>query len=126
MKHSQSRAVSKTTEPGCVLIGVRLRQLIHASSTIDDERWESKLNFAPELQRIVRPNRTDCYTVNPVDGHSIGKGDKPEVTRWRSQVEPFIPNLSPADFVVAAGSKLRSGEPVSVPLSRYDRGGGGS
>jgi len=56
-------------------------------------------------------NRIDCY---PAEGDSIDIGEKLGMIRWGSQVDLFIPNLSPADFVVSAGAKLRAGETVLV------------
>ncbi len=57
-------------------------------------------------------NRIDCY---PAEGDSIAMGEKLGMIRWGSQVDIFVPDLSPEDFVVAAGAKLRAGETVLVP-----------
>ncbi|MFW2381764.1 MAG: phosphatidylserine decarboxylase [Acidimicrobiales bacterium] len=57
-------------------------------------------------------NRIDCY---PAEGDSIDKGEKLGMIRWGSQVDLFVPNLSPADFAVSVGDKVRAGETVLVP-----------
>lgn len=56
-------------------------------------------------------NRIDCY---PVEGDSMDMGEKLGMIRWGSQVDLFVPNLSPADFVISVGAKLRAGETVLV------------
>lgn len=56
-------------------------------------------------------NRTDCYIS---EGDDVAIGDKLGMIRWGSQVDLFIPDLKPEDFVVGAGDKLRVGETVLV------------
>jgi len=56
-------------------------------------------------------NRIDCYIDK---GDEVAMGDKLGMIRWGSQVDLFIPDLTPADFVVANGDKLRAGETVLV------------
>jgi phosphatidylserine decarboxylase len=57
-------------------------------------------------------NKIDCYVKQ---GDSVAIGEKYGMIRWGSQVDLFIPNLTPADFVVQPGDKLRAGETVLVP-----------
>lgn len=57
-------------------------------------------------------NKIDCYVE---EGDSVAIGDKYGMIRWGSQVDLFIPDLAPADFVVQPGDKLRAGETVLVP-----------
>ena len=56
-------------------------------------------------------NRIDCY---PDEGDALELGEKLGMIRWGSQVDLFIPDLSPADFAVGLGDKLRAGETVLV------------
>jgi phosphatidylserine decarboxylase len=56
-------------------------------------------------------NRIDCYVD---EGDEVAIGDKLGMIRWGSQVDLFLPGLTPDDFVVAIGDKLRAGETVLV------------
>ena len=56
-------------------------------------------------------NRIDCYVE---EGDKVDIGDKLGMIRWGSQVDLFIPDLSPEDFLVESGDKLRAGETVLV------------
>lgn len=56
-------------------------------------------------------NKIDCY---PAEGDSIAIGEKIGMIRWGSQVDLFVPSLSPADFAVSVGAKVRAGETVLV------------
>lgn len=56
-------------------------------------------------------NKIDCY---PAIGDDMAAGDKLGMIRWGSQVDLFIPELSPRDFVVAVGDKLKAGETLLV------------
>ena len=57
-------------------------------------------------------NRIDCYVEV---GDSVAIGEKYGMIRWGSQVDLFIPDLIPSDFVVQPGDKIRAGETVLVP-----------
>lgn len=65
MEDSQARAVSKTSEPRCVLVGVRRGERIHASSTINDESTRRNLH-------------ADVLTVAVV-GNQVATGMSPNV-----------------------------------------------
>ena len=56
-------------------------------------------------------NRIDCYVE---EGADVAIGDKLGMIRWGSQVDLFIKDLKPEDFVVKRGDKLRAGETVLV------------
>lgn len=56
-------------------------------------------------------NRIDCYID---EGDEVATGDKLGMIRWGSQVDLFIPDLNPEDFVVDSGDKLRAGETILV------------
>ena len=56
-------------------------------------------------------NRIDCYVD---EGDEVAIGDKLGMIRWGSQVDLFIPDLNPEDFVVDTGDKLRAGETILV------------
>lgn len=56
-------------------------------------------------------NRIDCYVD---EGDEVAIGDKLGMIRWGSQVDLFLPGLTPDDFVVVIGDKLRAGETVLV------------
>ena len=56
-------------------------------------------------------NKIDCY---PSQGDSVEIGEKIGMIRWGSQVDLFVPDLSPADVVVGVGDKLRAGATTLV------------
>lgn len=56
-------------------------------------------------------NRIDCYVD---EGDEVAIGQKLGMIRWGSQVDLFIADLSPEDFVVRTGDKLRAGETILV------------
>ena len=56
-------------------------------------------------------NRIDCYVA---EGADVEIGEKVGMIRWGSQVDLFIPNLTPDDFTISVGDKLRAGESILV------------
>jgi phosphatidylserine decarboxylase len=56
-------------------------------------------------------NRIDCYVD---EGDKVAIGDKLGMIRWGSQVDLFVPDVSPGDFVAGIGDRLRAGETVLV------------
>ena len=60
-------------------------------------------------------NRIDCYVS---DGEDVEIGEKIGMIRWGSQVDLFVPNVTPAEFVVSVGDKLRAGESVLLEATQ--------
>ena len=56
-------------------------------------------------------NRIDCYVG---EGDAVEMGEQIGMIRWGSQVDVFVPNLTPDEFVVSVGDKLHAGETVLV------------
>ncbi len=56
-------------------------------------------------------NRIDCYIETD---DAVTKGEKIGMIRWGSQVDLFVPDLTPDQFVVAVGDKLKAGESALV------------
>lgn len=57
-------------------------------------------------------NRIDCYVS---EGDIVEKGAKLGMIRWGSQVDLYLPDSNPSDFIVNVGDKIRAGQTVLIP-----------
>lgn len=56
-------------------------------------------------------DKIDCYVT---EGDQVESGEKVGMIRWGSQVDLFVPDATPDDFVVSVGDKLKAGETAVV------------